>query len=64
VPRTNKLLKKMLRGNILRKYVLVKAANRELGFSAKAMRANENRPSSLQYSRKNLCNIISTVTEE
>ena len=54
----------MLIGNILRKYGLVKAVNREFAFSAKAMRANENRPTSLQYSRKKQCNIISTVKEE
>ena len=55
---------KMLRGNILRNYGLLKAANGEFGFTAKARRANGNRPTSLQYSRKKQCNIISTATEE
>ena len=55
---------KLFRGNILRKYGLGKAANREFGFSAKAIRANQYRPTNLQYSRKKQCNRISIATEE
>ena len=53
---------KMLRGNILKKYGLVKAAE-NLDFQQK-QRGQKNRPTSLQYSKKKQCNIIRTATEE
>ena len=58
------VISKILAGKILKKYRLVKVAQREFGFSPKAMRANEKRPTSLQYTRKKQCNRISKASDE
>lgn len=51
-------------GKLLKKYRLLKMAQREFGFSHKRMKNNRKRTTALTYTRKKQKNSISPATEE
>lgn len=51
-------------GKVLKKYRLLKMAQREFGFSPRRMRSNEKRTTAFTYTRKKQKNSISPATEE
>lgn len=62
-PKEKQILSKVIAGKIIKKYRLGKYAHQEFGFSQKMIRANQKRPSFLEYHRKQQSNVITNADE-
>lgn len=62
--RDKQMISKIMAGKVLKKYRLLKMAEREFGFSPRRMRSNEKRTTALTYTRKKQKNSISPATEK
>lgn len=62
-PKEKQVLSKVIAGKIIKKYRLGKYARQQFSFSQKMMRANQKRPSSLEYHRKRQSNVITDTIE-